>query len=224
MFRPFRELAAGLLDLLLPPICSACSRSTEGEALCPACDVRSEGLLPDQPAPKPLASWTAAVPHEDTARDWIARFKYPKRGLAGIDPAADAVARYWIQRAAAAVPGDPPDALVPVPLHTKRLRERGFNQATILARDAAWAVGSVCRPMMLERVRDTATQTDLSRQERRRNVAGAFAARSAVPERVWLVDDVATTGATLVSAARTLRRAGAREVRAVTLAWRPFLG
>lgn len=224
MLDSLRELGAGLLDLLLPPICAACACATEGEALCSACDVRSETALPDLPPPRPLVSWTAAVPHEDVARDWIARFKYPKRGLAGIDPAADAVARYWIQRAARAAPGDPPDAVVPVPLHARRLRERGFNQATILARDAARAVGSACRPMTLERIRATATQTDQSRAERRRNVAGAFAARRAVPERVWLVDDVATTGATLVSAARTLKRAGAREVRAVTLAWRPFLG
>lgn len=219
-----RELGAGLLDLLLPPICAACARATDGVALCSVCDVRSETPLPDLPAPRPLVSWTAAVPHEDAARDWIARFKYPKRGLTGIDPAADAVVRYWIQRAARAAPGEPPDAVVPIPLHARRLRERGFNQATILARDAARTVGSPCRPLMLERVRATATQTDLSRAERRRNVADAFAARRSVPERVWLVDDVATTGATLVSAARTLRKAGAHEVRAITLAWRPYLG
>ena len=134
MLGSLRELAAGLLDLLLPPICAACARATGGDVLCAACDVRSETALPDLPSPRPLVSWTAAVPHEDAARDWIARFKYPKRGLAGIDPAADAVVRYWIQRAARAAPGDPPDAVVPVPLHAKRLRERGFNQAELICR------------------------------------------------------------------------------------------
>ena len=224
MLRALRSLGTGLLDLLLPPICASCSRSTEGEALCVLCDVRSEGPLPDVPPPKPLASWTAGVSYEDSARDWITRFKYPKRSLAALDPAADAVARYWIRRAARAVPGEPPDAVIPIPLHVTRLRERGFNQSTRLARDAAHEVGSPCLPMALERVRATATQTDLSRAERRRNVKGAFRARAPVPKRVWLVDDVATTGATLVSAARVLRRSGAREVRAVTLAWRPWIG
>ena len=224
MFRPLRELGAGLLDLLLPPICASCGRSTDGAALCAACDVRSETPLPDAPAPKPLLSWTAAVPYEDPAREWIGRFKYPKRGLAALDPAADAVARHWIRRAALWVPGGPPDAVVPVPLHITRLRERGFNQATSLARDAARAVGSRCLPLALERVRATATQTDLTRAERRRNVKGAFRAAAPLPKRVWLVDDVATTGATLASAARALRRGGSREVRALTLAWRPWIG
>ena len=224
MFRPLLELGAGLLDLLLPPICACCSRSTGGEALCVGCDVRSELPLPDAPAPKPLASWAAAVPYEGAAREWIARFKYPKRGLAGLDPAADAVARYWIRRAALSVPGDPPDAVVPIPLHASRLRERGFNQSTRLARDAARLVGSRCLPVALERLRATETQTGLTRAERRRNVAGAFAAKSPVPKRIWLVDDVVTTGATLVSAAHVLRRSGAREIRAVTLAWRPWIG
>ncbi len=221
-----RELGAGLLDLLLPPVCAGCLCETDGEALCRACDVRSELALPDEPPPEPLASWTAAVPHDDVARDWIARFKYPKRGLLGLDPAADAVASYWIRRAALAVPGEAPDAVVPIPLHAKRLRERGFNQATSLARDVARTVGSPCRPVALERIRATATQTELGRAERRRNMAGAFAARGAVavPARIWLVDDVATTGATLASAARVLRRAGTKEVRAVTLAWRPWIG
>lgn len=224
MLRVLRDLGAGLLDLLLPPICAACGRSTDGEALCAHCDVRSELALPDAPAPKPLASWTSAVPYDDAASEWIARFKYPKRGLAGLDPGAEAVARDWIRRAALGVPGPPPDAVVPVPLHARRLRERGFNQSTRLARDAARAVGSRCLPVALVRVRETATQTELSRSERRRNVAGAFEARRVVPERVWLVDDVATTGATLVSAGRALRRKGAREIRAVTLAWRPWIG
>ena len=164
------------------------------------------------------------MPYEDATREWITRFKYPKRGLAGIDPAADAVARYWIQRAALSVPGDPPDAIVPIPLHVGRLRERGFNQSTQLARDAARLVGSRCLPVALERVRPTESQTELSRAGRRRNVAGAFALKSRVPKRIWLVDDVVTTGATLISAARLLRRSGAREIRAVTLAWRPWIG
>ncbi len=92
MLRTLLDLGAGLLDLLLPRVCAECGQSTDGEALCARCDVRSELALPDVPAPKPLASWTAAVPYDDAAREWVTRFKYPKRGLGGLDPGAEAVA------------------------------------------------------------------------------------------------------------------------------------
>ena len=218
-----RALLSGLVDLLLPPICAECGRSTEGDPLCADCDVPLDTALPDVPAPAPLASWTAAVGYEGSAREWVRRFKFPSRGLGNLDPAADAVARFWIERAAARVPGPPPGIVVPVPLHVARLRERGFNQSTSLARDVARAVGSPCAPVALRRIRATARQTDLSRSERRRNLRGAFEACREIPRHVWLVDDVATTGATLTEAARTLRRAGAQEVHGVTLAWRPWI-
>ena len=182
-----------------------------------------DGNLPEIPAPAPLDSWTAAVYYDGSARDWVRRFKYPSRGLGNLDPAADGVARLWIQRAAARVPGAPPDVVVPIPLHVTRLRERGFNQSMSLARDVARVVGSRAAPFALRRIRATARQTDLSRSERRRNLRGAFEAAHDIPRHIWLVDDVATTGATLTEAARTLRRAGAREIRAVTLAWRPWI-
>ena len=218
-----RALVSDFLDLLLPPICAQCGCATETDPLCPGCDILPYLALPDDPAPPPLVSWTAAVGYEGAARDWVRRFKYPSRGLGNLDPAADGVARFWIARAAGRVPGPPPEAVIPVPLHVTRLRERGFNQSTALARDVARAVGSRAAPRALRRVRATARQTDLSRSERRRNLRGAFEATGAIPRHVWLVDDVATTGATLSEAARTLCRAGAREVRAVTLAWRPWI-
>jgi predicted amidophosphoribosyltransferase len=76
----------------------------------------------------------------------------------------------------------------------------------------------------LARLRDTPSQTGLSRNARRRNVAGAFVARRESPARVWLIDDVVTTGSTLDAAAKALHGAGAREVVAVCLARRPLVG
>jgi len=224
----WRDLVAGLVDLVFPPICAQCQRGTDGAALCAACDPAACGggpgaALPDVPAPAPLASWTAAVAYEGAARDWIRRFKYPRPGLAALDPAANAVARDWIRRAASRAPGPAPDLVVPVPLHAARLRARGFNQAAVLARDAARAAGARADAAGLVRLRATPPQAGLGRAARRRNVAGVFAARRAMPPRVWLVDDIATTGATLASAARTVRRAGAREVHGLTLAWRPLI-
>jgi ComF family protein len=209
------------LELLLPPLCAACGREAREPPFCPACAPAPAGALP---APPPaLDAWHAAILHTGAGADWVRRFKYPARGLAGLDPAADAAASGLMRRLAHALPAAP-DVVVPVPLHPRRLRERGFSPAALLARAAAREARRPFAPVLLERVRDTPSQTSLSRTERRRNVSRAFAARGPAPPRVWLVDDVATTGSTLAEAARALRRAGAREVVGVCLAWRPPVG
>ncbi len=164
----------------------------------------------------------AAAPFEGVFAEWLRRFKYPAPGLAGLDPSAEAVAGALIRRAAALAPGPPPQAVVAVPPHPRRLRARGFHAAGVLAAIAARAVGAPARPDGLVRRRDTPSQTGLSRRARRRNVAGAFAAgRRPLPARIWLVDDVTTTGATLAAAAHAARRAGAREVVGVCAARTP---
>ncbi len=217
-----RWLWHGLLDLLLPIRCASCGREVVTGALCAACAPLPAAEL--GPAPPALAAWHAAIVHDGRGAEWVRRFKYPRRGLGGLDPAAEAVASTLMAELAARVPGAAPTLVVPVPLHPRRLRERGFNPAALLARCAARAIGARHAPVLLARLRDTPSQTGLSRNARRRNVAGAFAARRAAPARVWLVDDVVTTGSTLGAAAQALRRAGAREVVAVCLAQRPLVG
>ena len=108
------------------------------------------------------------------------------------------------------------DAVVPVPLHRSRLARRGFNQAELMAQGVAKRINA---PVLdkLKVVRRTRDQVELSAGERRANVAGAFASRGPVAGRILLVDDVFTTGATLSECAGVLRRAGAGEVRALTL-------
>jgi ComF family protein len=113
-----------------------------------------------------------------------------------------------------------PDRLVvPVPLHTRRLAKRGFDQAWLLAREVARAIGAEARPRALRRVRSTPPQVGLGRAERERNVRGAFAAALPLPGRdILLVDDVSTTGATLHACAEALLQAGARSVHGLVLA------
>ncbi len=114
----------------------------------------------------------------------------------------------------------PVELIVPVPLSEKRYRERGYNQVELVARTLALALGWKCVPEALARVRETASQVGLSAAERRQNVLGAFrASRPHVQERTILVmDDVATTGATLSSCAQALLDEGASAVYAFTLA------
>ncbi len=107
---------------------------------------------------------------------------------------------------------DMPDALVPVPLHPKRLAERGFNQAEEIARFVGRDLGVPVRPKICRRVRPTKMQSRLSDEERRANVAGAFLC-SETPRRPAIVDDVITTGATVDAMAGALATAGAEHLQ-----------
>lgn len=114
----------------------------------------------------------------------------------------------------------PADALVPVPLHPRRLRERGYNQAVLLAGHAGKALGVPVRAL-LERTRATDQQARLGANDRWTNVRGAFAVRENVDVqsmRIVLIDDVLTTGATLSACAEAFVAAGAVSVSAATLA------
>ena len=238
-----RTLLDGLVDLLFPPECCRCERwlPPHDDALCESCHYalpwvepglctrcQEQAALPGAAVcescrlrPSPLASCTAAVRYEGEVEDWIARFKYPERGLRGLDPRPLAVARLLARTAAERAPGPPPDTVVAVPLHPHRFAMRGFNPAALAARDVAKASGGRFTPGALQRARDTPSQTGLGRPARRRNVRGAFEVARKMAGVVWLVDDVVTTGATLEACARALRQAGVRHIAAVTLARTP---
>ena len=242
-FPPLRRLGLGAVELLLPSRCAVCGSGLAGDlgsALCPDCHLAMPWLPADtcalcQSAPpgadlpwcascaardSPLSACVAAVSLRGACELWIRRFKYPVAGLANLDPTPAVVMREIVREAAARAPGKAPEWVVPIPLHARRLRARGFNPAALLARDVAAEVGARFLTRALRRTRDTPSQTARGRRERLRNVAGAFELRRGIPVagRVWLVDDVVTTGATLEAAARALRRAGCREVVAVCAA------
>jgi competence protein ComFC len=169
-------------------------------------------------------------------REMVLHFRYARAAVAAQGVVLEAIHRYKYQRALwfepfladllARVAG--PDLaaggwnlIVPVPLHPLKRREREFNQAERLAIRLARATGICADNQMLERVRFTHTQTRLSREERARNVHQAFRLRRSrrlVGERVVLVDDVLTTGATTSACARALRDAGAGDVCVWTVA------
>ena len=114
----------------------------------------------------------------------------------------------------------PVDMVVAVPLHRDRRRQRGYNQADLIARNFAERLRLPYVPEALTKVRKTLTQTSLSLKERQENLEGAFAADKALVagKNVLVIDDVLTTGATMSEAAHTLKRAGAVHVYGMTVA------
>lgn len=218
------RIAGGALDLALPPTCAGCGR--EGAPICEACHpglfVRrgrpgglAIGLPSDVPLPILQMEWCA--PYAGLARRALHELKYGgERRLA--DPLGRAMAERWREAGAGG------DLLVPVPVHPDRRRVRGYDQAELLARSAAASLGLPI-VIALARARATLPQYELGRELRAANVAGAFAIVPSAPVRAavrgrWivLVDDVATTGATLVACADALLGAGAAGVSALTVA------
>ncbi len=155
----------------------------------------------------------SAVWLDGSAREAVHHLKY--NGWPGVAAAMAAAMRGLEVLARDAV-------LVPVPLSRKRLRKRGYNQAAVLATALGDATGLVADVALLQRARDTPTQTALAPEARAANVRGAFMAPALVQGTFVLVDDVCTTGATLASAATALREAGAARVDAVTFARAPL--
>jgi len=211
-----------LLDLLVPPACSGCG--AYGEALCRRCraSFRPAGSARDRfVAPDPatvigdeLEVAVAAFAYEGTLRRALARLKYGGAArLAG--PITDAAAPVLGPFVALNVGA----ALVPVPVHRDRLRQRGYNQAALLARRLGLELN---RPIsdVLARARPTGLQHRLNRAERLRNLHDAFALRSdaRAPPHAILVDDILTTSATLEACASVLRDAGCQRVVAIAIA------
>ena len=161
-------------------------------------------------------------------RDWALAFKHAGRRDLAL-PLARAMASSFGGPSNGALDGEgdggrpgPRDLLVPVPLHAGRLRERGYNQAALLAQGLAQAGLGVPLPI-LARVRPTAAQGDPSAPARRKNVAAAFRALAKAPtgqadRLVWIVDDVVTTGSTADACARTLWSAGFRRIGVLAFA------
>ena len=153
--------------------------------------------------------------YEGSLRALVQRFKYN-----GFRPLAKPLGRFLLQ-AAERLSEQSFDLAVPVPLHRKRQRQRGFSQAELLAAEVARLRKIPLSVKDCVRVRDTPPQTGLRAAERRRNVAGAFDVPQ--PERVrgrrvLLIDDVLTTGATASACAEAIRKAGAKGVWVATLA------
>jgi ComF family protein len=211
-----------VLDLLLPPACAGCRRS--GELLCSRClaafrppfreDDRFVAPDAETVVGSDLLLARAAFAYEGPMRTALAALKY-----GGVARVARPLARAALPtlRRLTAVTG--PAVLVPVPVHPARRRERGYDQADLLALELGRAA-HVPMARCLVRVRHTTKQHRLDRAARLRNLRDAFAVRGppTPPHRVILVDDIVTTTATLEACASVLRAAGCEEVYGVAIA------
>ena len=222
-----------LARALFPACCVLCRRRSGRDIdLCVECEealARNENACPvcAEPAPAVASDETPAVCGSCLAAPppWtmtVAPFAYSRPLTAVVDGLKSGnglmQARILGKLLASAVAAryrqdELPAALVPVPLTRRRLRQRGFNQADLLARATARELGPRRLPRHLKRVRGGPPQRSLARGERLRNMRGAFAVRDPLPAaRLALIDDVSTTGATVYAATLALRAAGAAEV------------
>ena len=244
MFRSLPRYLHHLAGLVLPHQCLLCRRFADSTGLCGACWTgldpigapvcRQCGLplghtLADPlcatcfQTPPPLAMIRAGLRYNDSSRQLILSFKHGD-GLQLTPFLAALVARDFILMADAMIRDGAAPLVVPVPLHRRRFFRRRYNQSAELARRLCRVTGAgEFTPDLLVRRRATRSQGGLSRRQRHRNLAGAFAVTGDAAARldgraVILVDDVMTTGATLFAASKCLTSAGSGPVSALVLA------
>jgi ComF family protein len=228
------------LDLVFPALCPACGATLgigRRDPLCGTCWTGIERIrhprcvrcgaapfdadaelapvtcLPCHEVPPAFDYARSAAQYRGPLREAVHAFKFRgKRPLAGV--LGDLLVEQCGTSVAAEV-----TALVPVPLPRDRARERGYNQAELLAARVGARLDIPVKPRWLRRVKPTVPQSDLAAAERRANVRGAFGASRAVAgQHVVIIDDVFTTGATVEECARALRAAGAVRVGVLTVA------
>jgi ComF family protein len=233
------EPFGGLLSLLYPPLCLACSADlAPDEYLCATCAEKIPRIEPpfcrkcSEPFAGDITGTFRCVNCADRRLHFEAAVSvYRGRGLVrklvhDFKYGRQFHLRHLLANWLGETLDDPRlrgrrfDFIVPVPLHPARKRERGFNQARLLAELLSARTGLPLRPA-LRRVRYTTTQTAFDRAERMQNLRNAFRLRKKMnvrESRVLLIDDVLTTGSTLSECARILKGAGARSVHAATAA------
>jgi ComF family protein len=221
------HMVRATLDLLFPPRCIGCGEW--GSFLCPQCKESlpklnppyckicgipiREGLLCPQCSKSSLAIDGIRSPflYHGVVREAILALK---RFKALAEPLGELMTEYLLSHPL------PVDALLPVPLHPKRIRERGYNQSSLLAKEVGGRLGLPVMEDSLVRLRNTPSQVKLSREERHANVKGAFDCKGQelYGRHILLIDDVCTSGATLNACALALKGAGAASVWGLTLA------
>lgn len=238
-----RQAGQAVLDFVYPPHCYHCDQpldDTPRQTLCESCLSQLESTRISSPLCRvcglplsgqeaqgeqaeclncrmlrpPFHSARALFPYSGPAESLVRSYKYNGNYFLGPRIINLAATRNWLPESV-----EKCDTIVPVPLHKKRRKERGYNQAEFIARTVGQHFSIPIQPDAIVRQRQTDQQARLSHPKRRENVRGAFDPGDAniADRRILLVDDVLTTGATAGECARTLRRAGAKRIDVLTL-------
>ena len=231
-----------LLDLIFPPVCPVCKIHLNGKGndllLCPACRTAIKLILPPYcprcGLPEPSGNGggylcgscltekrhfeihRSSGLYEGALKEAIHTYKYG--GVFSLvkvfgdllQPTFQTLSRDY-----------PVDVMIPVPLHMRRLRERGFNQALLMVKELSKRIGIPYEGRALKKIKDTPVQISLKKRERRKNLTGVFQVTDTEAlngRSVVLVDDVYTTGATVNECSRALLKAGAERVAVLTVA------
>ncbi|ABL66359.1 ComF family protein [Chlorobium phaeobacteroides] len=222
-----------LLHFVYPNVCVVCQNLllASERYLCSSClngfEPFSEGAAPERVFLRSIEShfgedslferaWCRYVFHKNSAlQQAVHAMKYQGMFNLGIFFGKE-IGRYI---AASGMDCDAIDCIVPVPLNRLKLIERSFNQAEKIAEGMAAVLHKPVEPRMLRRVTYTSSQTGLTLAQRKKNLAGAFEpGKGRIPRRVILVDDIVTTGATMVAAAQALQKGGAETIHLAALA------
>jgi ComF family protein len=220
---PLCERCWNSIAWLHPPWCSTCGRPSTAVPAAPASnaavhsgvDSASERCGACLTRPPVFAYARSGARYEGTVRKALHAFKFSRKVAL-----ADPLSAVLLDACASGLP-EPVEIVVPVPLHPTRERERGFNQAAVLAQRVARFLDAALSERALRRPRVTVPQADLSGLARMANVRGAFTLHDPAAVRgrhVVVVDDVLTTGATVTECARTLKQGGAVSVGILTVA------
>ena len=185
------------------PFCGKCGIPTTGADVCEKCSMHP-------PAYRMMRSWAV---FDSPIQNGLHTIKY--RHNIGLGESLALQMTDYLRSLCWEI-----DLVIPVPLGKRRLKERGYNQVALVAQPLAYQVGLTYAPKALWKSRETRSQVGLNVSQRRENVRSAYQADSAIVKRkaVLLMDDVATTGSTILSCTEALMSAGAREVYAITIA------
>ncbi|PIR06842.1 MAG: hypothetical protein COV55_01930 [Candidatus Komeilibacteria bacterium CG11_big_fil_rev_8_21_14_0_20_36_20] len=217
-----KKIFSNLLDYIWPQFCLGCHQ--EGSLCCDAC-AQNLKLLPLQPTPWTNPSYFyfqrcyVCLSYEDPLIEkLIKNFKY--HYLENLSQVLITILQKQIQK----IDLHPNTIIVNVPLHPRKKRQRGFDQTEILAKGLAKKLNLTYYPL-LQRIKTTKTQAQLTKEQRQKNVAGVFKINKKIPQQlqhqqpeIILIDDVATTGATLNQAAKVLKKAGFEQITCAVLA------
>ena len=232
------SISRAVLDLFYPPTCPGCGRDISDEPdlichecwhrltylsgpFCRTCGHPTDGLV----GPSLCDQCPTPIPHFDLCRSVVVYCErmreiihaYKFNGRRRLSQPLSRLLLWGYHRYYS---GEQFDAVVPVPLHSSRLREREFNQATEMLRHLQKGAGFILDETLVRRIRSTTPQSGLSGSERQANVAGAFQVTDdskARDRRIMIVDDMLTTGSTVSEIARVLKASGARFVAVLTL-------